>query len=43
MLQVLAYIYKNLGIKIRWGINIAKVKFSNSNAILVISIIKVVN
>jgi hypothetical protein len=29
--------------KIRWGIDIAKVKFSNSNTILAVGIIKVVN
>jgi hypothetical protein len=29
--------------KIRWGIDIAKVKFGNSNVILVVSMIKVVN
>jgi hypothetical protein len=29
--------------KIRWGIDIAKVKFGNSNVILVVNIIKVIN
>ena len=43
MLQALAYICKNLGIKIKWGIDIIKVKFNNSNVILVVSIIKVIN
>ena len=43
ILQILAYVYKNLGIKIRWGIDIAKVKFGNSDAILAVGTIKVVN
>jgi len=43
MLQALAYIWENLGMKINWDIDTAKVKFSNSDTILAVGTIKVVN